>query len=116
MLGYVNNMRDKQGKQLRYQLLYGRSLPKGTYEKKILAINTAKEKAPQLVKILEYYMAIKLLRNRMNHASEVEIEEDEQKAVTFLKTEQIDIGMEMKQDGMQLDFQKIGKLILDGLA
>ena len=76
----------------------------------------AKEKAPQLVKILEYYMAIKLLRNRMNHASEVEIEEDEQKAVTFLKTEQIDIGMEMKQDGMQLDFQKIGKLILDGLA
>ncbi len=116
VLGYVNNMRDKQGKQVRYQLLYGRSLPKGTYEKKILAINTAKEKAPQLVKILEYYMAIKLLRNRMNHASEVEIEEDEQKAVTFLKTEQIDIGMEMKQDGMQLDFQKIGKLILDGLA
>ena len=56
VLGYVNNMRDKQGKQVRYQLLYGRSLPKGTYEKKILAINTAKEKAPQLVKILEYYM------------------------------------------------------------
>ena len=52
----------------------------------------------------------------MNHASEEDIEEDEQKAVTFLKTEQIDIGMEMKQDGMQLDFQKIGKLILDGLA
>ncbi len=114
--GYINNMRDKQGRSQRYQLLYGTSMPKGTYEKKICAINAAKVKAPQLVKKLEYYMAMKLLRNRMNHASEEEIEEDEQKAVTFLKAERIDIGMQMKDDGLQIDFEKIGKLILDGLC
>ena len=114
--GYINNVRDKQGKGQRYQLLYGTGMPKGTYEKKICAINAAKVKAPQLVKILEYYMAMKLLRNRMNHASEEDIEEDEQKAVTFLKSEQIDIGMQMKHGGVQIDFEKIGKLILEGIS
>ena len=61
-------------------------------------------------------MAMKLLRNRMNHASEEDIEEDEQKAVTFLKSEQIDIGMQMKHGGVQIDFEKIGKLILEGIS
>lgn len=99
-----------------HQFLYGSEFEKeGTNEKKIRAIKAAREKRPELVKIMEYYLAMKLLRNRMNHASDEVIKEDEKKAIEFLKSEQIDIGIKIKQDEMQIDYQKIKELITDGL-
>lgn len=113
---YINGMCSNQGKGKRQELLYGEAIAKkGTLEKKMTAIRVAKEKDPELAKIMEYYFAMKLLRNRMNHASEDEISEEEQMAIKFLESEQIEIGIQAGSNGMKLDYQKIKKLIIDGL-
>ena len=114
--GYINGMRNDSGRGNRQELLYGFRIPKrDSLEKKMMAIKAAKEKEPGAVKIMEYYLAMKLLRNRMNHASENEISEEEKKVIRFLKLEQIDIGFQAGQSGMKLDYQKIKALIIDGL-
>lgn len=114
---YIMNYCDGQGKGNRAELLGEKnkySNMKG-YEKKVRAIEEAKNKNPELVKLMEYYLAIKLLRNRMNHASGEKGEEGEREAVAFLKAEGIDIGMEIVQDELRIDYPKIKKLITDGL-
>ena len=111
---YMNKMRNDSGRGKRQELLYGSKIPKKeSLEKKMMAIQAAKEKEPGLVKIMEYYLAMKILRNRMNHASEDEISEEEQKVVAFLKSEQIDIDIQAGE--VEVDYQKIKKLIMDGL-
>lgn len=114
---YIINYCDAQGKGNRAELLGEKgkySTVKG-YEKKVRAIEAAKNKNPELVKLMEYYLAIKLLRNQMNHASGEKGEEGKQEAAAFLKAEGIDIGMEIVQDELRLDYTKIKKLITDGL-
>lgn len=114
--GYINTMCNKQGKGRRYQLLYGKERKKEeTYIKKIRAIKEAKRKESALVKHMEYYLAMKILRNRMNHANGDKIEEEELKAIEFLKSEQVDIGLEVRYGDIVVDYAKIKKLIIDGL-
>lgn len=114
--GYLNGMRNNSGMRKRQELLCGTKIPKkDSIEKKMLAIMSAKEKEPEIVKIMEYYLAMKLLRNRMNHASESEISEEEKKVIRFLRSEQIDVGIQAGQNGMRVDYQKIKDLITDGL-
>ena len=114
---YIDIICSVGGRGNRSELLYGRKRAQSEdgYERKIRAIIEAKSKKTELVKMMEYYLAMKLLRNRMNHASEEDIKEDEQKAVVFLKSERIDIGIEIEQGRVQFDYQKIKKLIIDGL-
>ena len=113
--GYINGMRNDSGKGKRQELLYGARIPQKDLYKKMMAIKSAKEKEPKLVKIMEYYLAIKLLRNRMNHASEVAISDEEQKVIEFLKSEQIDTGIQVEQNGIKIDYSQIKKLIIGGL-
>ncbi len=113
---YINGMLNDSGKGKRQELLYGFRIPKrDSLEKKMMAIKAAKEKEPGVVKIMEYYLAMKLLRNRMNHASENEISEEEKEVIRFLKSEQIEIGVQPGQGGMKLDYQKVKALIIEGL-
>lgn len=113
---YINRMCNDQGKGRRYQLLYGEERKKEkTYVKKIRAIKEAKRKEPALVKYMEYYLAMKILRNRMNHANGDKIEEEELKAIEFLKSEQVEIGLEIRHGDIVVDYAKIKKLIIDGL-
>lgn len=93
----------------------GKNGKEGVYERKVRAIKEAKNRNSELVKMMEYYLAIKLLRNRMNHASEEEGWEDEKKALAFLKSEGIETGIEIVQGEPQLNYQKIQKLIKGGL-
>lgn len=114
--GYINGMCKDSGKGRRQELLYGTRILKGeSLKKKMMAIEAAKEREPGAVKIMEYYLAMKLLRNRMNHASENEISEEEKEVIRFLKSEQIEIGVQPGQGGMKLDYQKVKNLIIDGL-
>ena len=109
---------ESRGKGRRYELLYGSERPsQDTYEKKVNAIKAAKEREPELAKKMEYYLAMKVLRNRMNHASEDEISEGEQRAIKFLKEEYIDSGIQIQEESgkIKFDYQKIEKLIIDGL-
>lgn len=116
---YINMLLSNSRK--RYKLLYWKEKPQqeGMYIK-IEAIRAAKEKKPQFVKIMEYYLAVKLLRNRMNHASEEGIKEDELAAINFLRDEQIDIGIRMgqgerEQAEVEFDYQRVRAIIEDGL-
>lgn len=113
---YLNVMSGDSGRGSRQELLYGTKIPKkDTLEKKMIAIQFAMEKEPEQVKIMEYYLAMKLLRNRMNHASEDEISEEEQKVIEFLKSEQIDTGIQVEQNGIKIDYSQIKILIIGGL-
>lgn len=113
---YLNSLCAVQGRPKRYNLLYGIDIPKGTYAKKLMAVRAAKEKKPGIVKIMEYYMIMKILRNRMNHASENLVSEDEQKAIAFFASEGIETGIRVVQGVMQFDYRKIAELIMDGVA
>lgn len=116
--GYINGLCGTAGRGKRQELLYGDKIQKkGSLEKKMMAINRAKERKiePKIVKIMEYYLAIKFLRNRMNHASEIEISEEEQRVISFLRSEQVDIGIPKGQSEMKLNYPKIKNLIREGL-
>ena len=81
----------------------------GTYEKKVLALDGAKgyQGSDLLYNIMKYYLALKLLRNRINHASEQETQEDEGKAIEKL---QKDHGLCLK-----VEFQSIKSLLQEGI-
>lgn len=114
---YIGNTCGTKGRGVRSTLLYGegKAVKEDSYEKKIRAVQKAKEKSPELVKKMEYYLAMKILRNGMNHANDEEIEGDQQKAIAFLQSERIDIGIDIDQDEAKFDYLKIKKLITDGL-
>lgn len=102
---YIHTIRENSAE--RYCFLYGKKQEKlGTYGKKIKAVQKAKKVEPELAEKMKYYLAVKLLRNRMNHASEAKIEKDEKKAIEFLKGENIEIGIEN---------EKIKKILTDGV-
>ncbi len=114
---YVNKLNSDSDRRGRNKFLYDCSLnDKENYTKKVFAVKAAKETDPQLANRMGHYLAIKLLRNRMNHASDTEGEGDEKKAIELLKTEGIDIGIEVIHGEPHLDNYKIKKLILDGLS
>lgn len=80
----------------------------GTYQKKILALDRIREfgkvpegtsiKASTLYEMMKYYCALKLLRNRINHASEKDVTEDESKAMEALRKKHgIDISVDFKR-------------------
>lgn len=90
----------------------------GTYERKAFALDEVKMyrgKIPGagtddnnlLYGIMKYYLALKLIRNRINHASEQETQEDERKAIQRLE----------KDHGicMNIEFQNIKSLIQTGI-
>lgn len=90
----------------------------GTYEKKVLALdalkvydgkipNTETDDNALLYALMKYYLALKLLRNRINHASEKDVQEDEGKAIERLERNH---GICMK-----IEFQNIKSLIQEGL-
>ena len=54
---------------------------------------------------MEYYCALKLIRNRINHASEAKMTEDEQKAAELLKN----------RHRLSVESKNIKRLISDGL-
>lgn len=114
---YLNSMSVESGKKDRYRMLYGKDMDttESTLAKKVAAIKMAEEKTPHLVKIMKYYLAVKLLRNRMNHASEDEAQEDEQNALIFLRNEGIDNGVSIEDGEVTIDYQKIGSLLLEGV-
>lgn len=111
--GYIKDICNDKNKC--NELLYEYSL-KGAVIKKVFAIKAAKETEPKSAKLMEYYLAIKLLRNRMNHASDADSGEDEKAAIAYFKEDGIDIGVEIVQDEPRLDYQKIKKTIIDGLS
>lgn len=90
----------------------------GTYGKKVLVLDfvkTYKGKIPQaktddnvlIYNMMKYYLALKLIRNRINHASEQEAQEDEKKAIRQLE----------KNHGicMNIEFNNVKLLIQEGI-
>lgn len=103
-----------------YYFLYGKEYEnpfKGTYHKKVIALEKVKEeidlskecnvKRETLYQMMKYYLVLKLIRNRTNHASESKQEPDEQEAVRLLK--------ERHAVSPQLELKNIKELILQGL-
>lgn len=71
-----------------------KSIPRTTYLKKVHALTVLKDNksireqvgdADRLLEIMKYYLAIKMIRNRMNHASEEEDSDDERQAAEALE-------------------------------
>ena len=60
-----------------------------------------------LYNCMKYYLALKIIRNRINHASEQEAREDERRAVERLE----------KSHGISMDieFENVKSLILQGI-
>lgn len=89
-----------------------RDMEGGTFQKKVRALDKLKKgrmpgAPPGLYDMMKYYCALKLLRNRINHASEAEEKEDERMAIARLET---DHGVCMKAN-----FQNIKDLMYKGL-
>lgn len=92
----------KTGVQVRHKLLYNNIETYndlvnikniGTYNKKIKGIREIEDgkialgekcDKEKLCKVMKYYLAVKLMRNRMNHASEGERSNDESEAISGL--------------------------------
>lgn len=78
-------------------------------------VKTYKGKIPQaktednalIYGMMKYYLALKLIRNRINHASEQEVKEDEKKAIEQLE----------KKHGicMKIEFEQVKSLIQEGI-
>lgn len=85
-----------------------------TYRKKIKGIEnliegTVKiENSEKLIDIMKYYLAVKLIRNRVNHASEKNLSTDEEVAFNKLKEYGIDIDESMR-------FNNIENILLQGV-
>lgn len=78
----------------------------GTYEKKVKALQKVQLQNQLLYNLMSHYLALKIMRNRMNHASETIFTEDEKIAVTYLQS-----------IGFNIDFSisAITKIIESGL-
>lgn len=113
---FMNYLNGNSIKDELYALIYKKKPDKpdksGTYNKKIRAIENlingkVKVKdAEKLVHIMKYYLAVKLIRNRVNHASEKDISEDENKAIKKMKDYGITIDM---------NFENIKNILLQGI-
>ena len=89
---------NQNGSEIRASFTLGRDF---TYRRKIMAMKNISDEAAQnnsggrwgsLLKILQYYIAVKLIRNRMNHASETgdlstDAIEDEDALIDYLRDE-----------------------------
>ena len=112
----MNSLRNGNNKDELYAIVYkcknNEQKQSSTYEKKLMAIeNLDKGKvkvkdAERLVHIMKYYLAVKLIRNRVNHASEKDISEDENKAIKKMKDYGITIDM---------NFENIKNILLQGI-
>lgn len=88
--------------------LYKKTLS-GTYEKKVTALNRLKDGIGQieqsnipnhiLYNIMRYYLALKLMRNQINHASESNKTDDEKYAIEQLE--------KFHEISMEIEFQNI---------
>ncbi len=113
---FMNSLRNGNNKDELYAIVYkcknNEQKQSSTYEKKLMAIeNLDKGKvkvkdAERLVHIMKYYLAVKLIRNRVNHASEKDISEDENKAIKKMKDYGITIDM---------NFENIKNILLQGI-
>lgn len=115
---YINALRNDS--KLIYTFVY-REERKGkkieTYKKKLQALDKVKEgnvqiqesniDNEQLYQIMKYYLALKVMRNRINHAAEDASKESEEQAIAILKK---DHGL-----CMDIEFDNVKKLIRDGL-
>ena len=92
----------------------------GVYEKKLIAVKKLcnesgviggwpMEKQKQLGDMMSYYLAVKLLRNRMNHASETEQEKDELDAINGLQRE---MGIPINEN---MNFDDIRRLLTEAI-
>lgn len=85
-----------------------------TYRKKVKGIEnlidgTVKiENSEKLIDIMKYYLAVKLIRNRVNHASEKKLSGDEEFAFKKMKEYGIDIDESMR-------FSNIENILLQGV-
>lgn len=94
-----------------------RKMEVGTYEKKVNAldrIRVRRETVPEsnvsndeLYHMMKYYLPLKMIRNRINHASTVELEADEQNAVRRLEE---DHGIRVEKE-----FGQVKALMYQGL-
>lgn len=95
-----------------------KSLKYEKYEKKVYALSQVRTYKGEisgagrcgralLYDIMKYYLALKMLRNRINHASELEVEENERRAMEQLE----------KQHGicMRIEFENVKSLIQEGI-
>lgn len=89
-----------------------------TFRKKMYAIDQIKNghvvlgeayDRDRTYKLMAYYLAVKLMRNRMNHAGEVQHSHDEQEAITWLNT--LGLDFEFKDD-----IASYRRIILEGLT
>lgn len=122
--GFINSI-DNGDKNDLYAIIYKRENNKkkhkcenneekqsSTYEKKISAIEnliSGKVKiknADKLIHVMKYYLAVKLIRNRVNHASEKDISEDEKMAISRMEEYGIIIDM---------NFANIKNILLHGI-
>lgn len=118
--GFLNEMKNKS--YLIHYFFYNdldayEKTQVGTYESKVVALDRVKEnigKSEQsnvsnqvLYEMMRYYCALKLMRNRINHASESDKENDEKNAIERLE----------KFHGicMEMEFQNIKTMIEMGL-
>lgn len=98
-----------------HYFLYNKQI--GTYEKKVLALDKVKnfkEKIEQsnvsnseLYEMMKYYCAFKIIRNKINHASEASNTEDEEKAIKRLR--------EDHNICMDIEFDNIKELLKKGI-
>lgn len=116
---FINQIRDNSDAGA-YYFLYNEEYKKpleGTYERKLRALEKVRNspveikeshvKRETLYNMMEYYCALKLIRNRINHASEAKMTEDEQKAAELLKNRH--------RLSVEVESKNIKRLISDGL-
>ena len=113
--GFMNSL-DNGNKNDLYAIIYkcenNEEKQSNTYEKKVSAIeNLVRGKvkmknSDKLIHAMKYYLAVKLIRNRVNHASEKDISEDEKMAIS--KMEEYGIIIDM-------NFENIKNILLQGI-
>lgn len=118
--GFLNTIKTNYGLQ-HYFLFqneddFKKTKSQGTYQKKVYALNQVRQKpnekfmnmpSEKLYNMMKYYCALKLIRNKINHASEDELTEDERIAIQQLEYEH-DLCLD-------ISFQNIKQLISEGI-
>lgn len=115
---FMNSLSSGTNKDELYMIIYKKKYNKDkdaqTYRKKVKGIEnlidgTVKiENSEKLIDIMKYYLAVKLIRNRVNHASEKNLSTDEEVAFNKLKEYGIDIDESMR-------FNNIENILLQGV-
>mgnify|MGYP001321537522 FL=1 len=113
--GFMNSL-DNGNKNDLYAIIYkcenNEEKQSNTYEKKVSAIENLirgkvkMKNSDKLIHAMKYYLAVKLIRNRVNHASEKDISEDEKMAIS--KMEEYGIIIDM-------NFENIKNILLQGI-